>query len=258
MTNILIKFSLIRKKILGKFYNFFFGGRQTRNFLKKILKILYKKKFLSDWYYSKESPHFYDFEEYEDVFSHPSDYNNLQRGYWITTNIKENDLLCDIGCGSGFFTKRFYSFKCKSIDAIDIEKTAIDYAKKYNKSKKINYFLFDILKKKLPRLNYNVIVLNGALGHFSQSDNAILLKKISNGLHKDGLFIGSEAIGRDDDDHLQIFKNKEELKKMLKVYFKYIDTNLIYYPIKPYYNSIRSEAYWIASNTIKKASWNFR
>ena len=252
MTNILIKISLIRKKILVKFYNFFFRGRKIRDFFKKILNSLYKRKFLSDWYYSKEPPHFYDFEEYEDVFSNPSDYNNLQRGYWVAANIKENDLLCDIGCGAGFFTKRFYSFNAKSIDAMDIEKTAIDYAKRFNKSPKITYFLYDILKKNLPRSNYNIIVLNGALGHFSQFNNDILLKKISIGLHKDGLFIGSEALGRDGDDHLQIFKNEEGLKKMLKAYFKYVHTNVIYYPIKPYYNSIRSEAYWIASNTVKR------
>jgi SAM-dependent methyltransferase len=250
MTNILIKISLIRKKIFSKIL-YFFNGRKIRDFLKKILNSLYKNKNSLDWYYSKEPPHFYNFEEYEDVFSHPSNYNNLQRGYWVAAHIKENDLLCDIGCGGGFFTKRFYSFNAKSIDAIDIEKTAIDYAKRFNKSKKITYFLYDIIKKNLPRSNYNKIVLNGALGHFSHFNNDILLKKISKGLHKEGLFIGSEALGRDGDDHLQIFRNKDEMRKMLKVYFKYVYINVIHYPIKPYYNQKRSEAYWIASNTRK-------
>ena len=244
----IVPIKLIRK-ISINVHLIIFGSIKTRNFVKRILNTLFAAKFRNEWIYSNEAPHFYDFEEYDQNFNEVSDYNSLQRGYQTSGIIEKGDILCDIGCGGGFFTKKFYSFKCESIDAIDTEITAINYAKKYNSSKKINYFNFDVLLYDLPRKNYDVIVLDGTLGHFSELDTDKLMKKISESLNERGLFVGSESLGIDADDHFQYWNNQKEMKEHLQKYFKYVYCRTIEYPIKPFYNQIRKECYWRCGNT---------
>jgi SAM-dependent methyltransferase len=238
------------KNSLKKIHQIIFSSRKIINFFKNILKFLLIAKFKNQWMYSKNTPHFYDFEEYDLTFDNISDYNALQRGYLTSEIIDKGDLLCDIGCGSGFFTKKFYSFKCNSIDGIDIEETAIDYAKKNNFSQKIQYHNLDIIQNDFPQKNYDVIVLDGTLGHFSQSSSARLLNKISESLNKKGLFVGSESLGSDADDHLQKWNTMQDMKQYLENHFKYVYCKTIEFPIKPFYNQIRKECYWRCANTV--------
>lgn len=227
-----------------------FGGRKRRKLVNKIQDLQFNSKYRYDWIFSKEPPHFYDFERYESVFVNSTDYYKLLKGYHVEDILKKGDKLLDIGTGAGFFAKKFFSNKCSSIDAIDIDETAINYAKKYNFSKNINYVIQDAVDKPFPSKKYNVIVWDGAIGHFHKETTDKMLTKISDHLTEDGIFVGSENLGREEGhDHFQFWDNLDELRYLFERYFKNIELKEVQYPIGNYNNFIRKEAYWKCYNS---------
>jgi 2-polyprenyl-3-methyl-5-hydroxy-6-metoxy-1,4-benzoquinol methylase len=247
--NIII-FSDLMKKIFQLFEKFIFGSRMRRNFINKILDFQFKSKYRHDWLFSIEPPHYDDFERYENLFTNPYDYYSLQRGYFTSEIINKGDKLLDIGTGSGFFAKRFFSSKCKTIDAIDNDKNAINYANKFNSEKNINYILEDAVKNPFPSKDYDIIVWDGAIGHFFPETTDKMLKKISECLNQNGIFVGSESLGRlEGVDHFQFWDNLLELRNTLKKNFKYVYLKELDYPIGPYQDFVRREAYWRCCNS---------
>lgn len=245
-----IFFSKFFKKFFQYLELLIWGGRRRRRFVNSFLNLQYKSKYRHDYVFSKEPPHFTDFERYENIFNRDSDYHTLIRGYLVEDIIKKGDKLLDIGTGSGFFAKRSFSYKCSVVDAIDIDRDAINYAKKFNNSKNINYFLQDAVNEPFPRSDYNVIVWDGALGHFKPETTNIMMKKILSSLTDNGIFVGSEALGRDEGiDHFQFWDSLDDLRDMLKKYFKYVYVRESIYPIGNYKEFLRREAYWRCSNS---------
>jgi hypothetical protein len=85
------------------------------------------------------------------------------------------------------------------------------------------------------------------------------LTKIKNSLTDDGIFVGSESLGRVEGkhDHLQFFDELEDLQKEFAPYFKFITGKEATYPL---FNCdiIRREGFWrCANNTnvIKSLEW---
>jgi SAM-dependent methyltransferase len=164
--------------------------------------------------------------------------------------LKKEDILLDIGTGSGFFPSRFFSSKVKYIDAIDIEKSAIDYAKKYNYANNINFTHQDAVSTAFPKKKYNVIVWDGAIGHFHLEAINEMLNKILHSLDKNGIFIGSESLGSNEGiDHLQFFENLNDLGILLKKYFRYVYLKELQYPIGSDLTFKRREGYWRCCNS---------
>lgn len=254
MKKVVNKLRLIKERVL-------WGGRLRESLLQKLLLKYYKSKLYRDWGLSPEQPHFFDQRAGLFLVSFDKKVNGFYgftRGFNASEIIMDGDVLLDIGCGDGFFTKRFFSVKCSQIDAIDIEPTAINAAKTYNNDKKINYILTDAVKTPFPKNNYNVIVWDGAIGHFAADTVHIMLEKISKALHDDGVFVGSESLGIEGADHLQYFATIDSLSSIFKPYFKYVALKSIKYEIPG--NIIREEAYWKCSDTpgrIKLSDWKY-
>ena len=249
---------ILEEIFFSKFSTFFFiffvliifGGRSRRKLVNKIQDLQFNSKYRREWIFAKEPPHFYDFERYENLFVNSTDYYKLLKGYLVEEVIKKGDKLLDIGTGAGFFVKRFFSHKCSNIDAIDIDETAINYANKYNFADNINYVVQDAVDKPFPSKKYNVIVWDGAIGHFHAETTDKMLNKISQYLTEDGIFVGSETLGKEEGhDHFQFWDNLEELRDMLKGYFNHIELKEVQYPIGQYSNFIRKEAYWKCYNS---------
>jgi 2-polyprenyl-3-methyl-5-hydroxy-6-metoxy-1,4-benzoquinol methylase len=179
------------------------------------------------------------------------------RGFFSAEMIRKGDRILDIGCGDGFFSRRFFNEKCSAIDAIDIEPSAIATAKEYNYSPKINYSLQDITKGDLPRNDYDVVVWDGAIGHFSADATKIMLDKIKRSMKPDGVFTGSESIGFADYDHLQQFYSLEDFHNLFKNHFRYVHLKSITYRTGIFHiGGERTEGYWRCSDSIDRLNEN--
>ena len=159
--------------------NVIYGGTGRERILVKLLKKYYKSTLYRDWNLKEEQPHFYN--QQAGIFitlfgNEDKGIDSIYRGFYSAEVIGDGDILLDIGCGDGFFTKRFFSSRCRHIDAIDIEKSAIHAAQSYNAHEKIKYYLLDAVKSPFPRDDYDVIVWDGALGHFGKDTTHLMLK----------------------------------------------------------------------------------
>ena len=99
----------------------YFGSISERVAVQWLLRI-YQSKFRLDWEFSKNPPHFYNHRIGMAQFAFgKTTYGPYAyyRGFYSSQVIQDSDTLLDIGCGDGFFTKRFYSTKCNHVDGID-------------------------------------------------------------------------------------------------------------------------------------------
>jgi 2-polyprenyl-3-methyl-5-hydroxy-6-metoxy-1,4-benzoquinol methylase len=241
LENVKNKKTYLKERIL-------WGGLLREKILVKLLLKYYNSQIYRDWNLMKQAPHF--FAHRAGIFVNLYGDKNYgihayYRGFFVSEVIRKNDILLDIGCGDGFFTKRFYAPNCVLIDAVDIEESAIKTANYYHSDDKINYQISDAVKDPFPRL-YDVIVWDGAIGHFAKSTVALILEKIKNGLLDNGIFVGSESLGKEGHDHLQYFSSLEALAELFKPFFKYVNLKSAKYELVGGY--MREEAYWRCSN----------
>ncbi len=254
--------SRIEKKIQRPFAKIIarlFSGDLIERLAVGLLLRVYDSKFNNDWIYSKAAPHFYNQRIGVSRFAFGTQKlgaRSFNRGFFVSQVIQEGDRLLDIGCGGGFFTRRFYAGKCKQIDAIDIEPSAILAAQKYNNAEYIKYQIMDATTQPFPNSIYDIIVWDGAIGHFPPMAIDGMLNKIIANLSKKGVFVGSESVGEEGDDHLTRFETLEDFGKLFHQYFKFVQLYAEKYKLND--NFIRHEAYWRCSNSpirIKESNW---
>jgi 2-polyprenyl-3-methyl-5-hydroxy-6-metoxy-1,4-benzoquinol methylase len=257
------------KKILCKVFSVLeylvFGGKLRERILLFFLSNYYQSIFRRQWYWGSIESHnenqrifMFDF-----IFSKPPKFTGpypFFRGFYDSEVIQQGDNVLDIGCGDGFFSMRFLTSRASSVDAIDVDKIAIDLARHENNAPNITYQISDAINNPFPKEKYDVITWEGAIGHFSKEDCEVVLKKISDHLGPNGIFVGSESIGTggpetvgtEGHDHLQHFKTKEDISKLLKSHFKYVCIKEIQYPLSWSGGFLRIEAYWRCSNHMER------
>lgn len=253
--------SSLGKKVLTLAERVLFGGKMTEQVLSKLLNLHYKSRFRREWLWSQEAPHFFshrigffDF-VYGEASGGPYPY---YRGFFVSELLQNNDKLLDIGCGDGFFTKRFYAKRCSLVDAIDIEADAIDAARTMNAASNINYHLLDAVQQPFPSKSYDIVVWDGALGHFAPGTTHIMLEKIVHVLSQNGVFAGSESLGHEGHDHLQFFETIQDLDVLFARHFAYRAYRVIEYDTAFNVGLLRREAFWRCSSSplrLAEAGW---
>lgn len=223
-----------------------FGTSLRKSIASFVLKQYHRSEFRRKWLWScYGEPHF---EDHSDTLWRAY-LGDLDQGIYrlgpafnAARLIKEGDSVLDIGCGDGGLTKRFFAPRASRVVAIDIEPSAIAEARRSNASPKIEYIEGDAVKGAFPQGPFNVVVLDGTLGHISKSDSEMLLSKIKDILAPDGYFCGSENVGRQDHDHLQIFETDEDIRNLLAPFFSSVEVSTSQYRISKHH--VRSEALW--------------
>lgn len=230
-----------------------YGGTLREKLLTSLLGGHYASRFRRDWVWlCRGAPHFFNhrigafnFGFGKTFVAHFSFY----RGFFVSELIREGDRLLDVGCGDGFFTKRFFAFKCSHVDALDVERDAIEAAMRYNAAANIRYWQRDAVSEPFPQEGYDVIVWDGAIGHFPADSTERMLRKIRDALNSGGVFCGSESLGREEGhDHLQFFDSLKDLRRIFEPYFRHVELRSVAYPGHPMSDFIRQEAYWRCAN----------
>lgn len=168
--------------------------------------------------------------------------------------------MLDIGCGDGFFSKRFLAQAGANVDALDIDPKALTAARNFNSDATVRFFLMDAWKEPFPGKVYEVVVWDGALAHFPKKATHTMLLKIKQALAPGGIFIGSESLGREDHGHLQFFEGLEDLENYLRNFFPYTMMRKWSYPINGG-EGMRTEAFWRCSPTpegICRGGWHHK
>ena len=158
-----------------------YGGNLREVFLVRLLGTLHRSQYRREWiFFSDEPPHFYNqrWNGYEFTYGKSRNPYSFLRGFLACEILRDGDHLLDIGCGDGFFASAFFSARCQHIDSIDIDRSAIETAKRLNRSPKIDFHLLDVVRQPFPSERYDVIVWDGAIGHFLEADLSIVLEKI--------------------------------------------------------------------------------
>lgn len=233
-----------------------FGGEIRERFLSRMLLALGNSKFRRQWIWSAgQSPHFSDHRVtwFRAGFGASlGDATAFIRGYHVLELVSPEDVLLDIGCGDGFFARQFYSPRCKLVDAIDVDEAAIQTAKHWHTADNIRYHLMDAVENPFPLDCYQVIVWDGAIGHFPPQTIDRMLDKISATLSPDGVFCGSESLGREGQDHLQFFDTVDDLRRLLQPFFRYVHVKQIEYWIGRRRRYLRHEAYWRCAHSLER------
>jgi len=236
------------------------GGRMREELLIWFLRRHYQSLFRRLWKLNRVKPHFTNHRLAWFLFGfgasaiHPY---QLARAFYSAEALQPEDIVLDIGCGDGFLTNHFLSTQCAEVDAIDVEPAAIREAKRTNARTNITYFLRDAVRDPFPRNKYDVIIWNGAIGHFTTADAALLVQKIATALRPAGIFAGSESLWHEGHDHLQFFETIEDLQEVFRLHFANVSAKALCYPINNA-TFIRNEAYWRCSNScarFAKLSW---
>lgn len=239
--------------IIGFSERLVFGGDLRRMMLRSMWLAHMRSSIRRDlwWTGPQEQLHFSTHTETFNIFANGSetiDVRNFNRAFFASQLIMPGDAVYDIGCGEGFFTKRFYSHHAAYVDAIDIDAEAIARARKRNADPKITYILDDAVCLKPKRAPYDVIVWDGAIGHFAAETTAFMLDRIAHSLQVRGVFCGSESLGDEGSDHLQHWVSMEELAATLKPHFQNVEMLTVEYPMGDQGQCFRREAYWRCSN----------
>jgi hypothetical protein len=142
---------------------------------------------------------------------------------------------------------------------VDIEPSAINSARLYNHAPNIAYHLLDAVNEPFPSDKYDVIVWDGAIGHFAKETTDLVLAKIQAALKTNGVFVGSESLGFEGSDHLQFFNSLDDLHALFEPYFKFIELRSVEYRTgqgKSLF--VRQEGYWRCANEetrLRACSW---
>jgi SAM-dependent methyltransferase len=223
-----------------------FGGDRRGRLLDRLAVAHYASVERRSWALASEPPHFYDHRIGAHYFAagrdHPFAY---YRGFFAAQTIEAGDVVLDIGCGDGFFDKRFFAARGAEVDAIDIEPSAIAHGRAHNDASGIAYHQLDAVNQPFPRERYDVVIWDGALGHFSADTTDQMLAKIAGVLGDDGVFVGSESLGSEGHDHLQFFEHVEQLAAIFRPHFEFVETTQVSYPLRGGFP--RVEAYWRCS-----------
>jgi len=174
--------------IILKFYEFTLGNILYVG-AKKYASFHTKLMHYSDWYFSNSEPSSYKHEInlYNWIYD-PSQVEFVEGGVFGRMLIKEDDVVLDLCCGDGSYDYLFFSDISRHVDAIDYDKTSIEYAKRSYQKKNIEFICHDLLTYDFVDNSYDVVIWRAGVAYFTKEQREILFKKIFKTLKKGGKF----------------------------------------------------------------------
>jgi len=97
--------------------------------------------------------------------------------------------LLDLCSGDGFYEYWFFRHRASEITCVDYNKDAYRLAVRLHKSSNITYILDDILRYEPKESYYEVVMIRGAIEHFSRENQQIIFKKAWRALKWGGILL---------------------------------------------------------------------
>jgi len=145
---------------------------------------------------------------------------------------------CEVGCGLGILSKNMAE-KGINVDAYDLDKQAIQIAKKYNSHRRITFSSANVFSIKNKR-SYDLVLNIEVLEHIN--DDAGALKKMGELLHEKGLLLitvpANERYRTKFDDisgHARRYTAKELKEKLEKTGLRIMKVKYFGFPLLYYY-----------------------
>ena len=171
-------------------------------------------------------------------FDHRADlyrFTELRVPFWTERGVFSREVMfggcrvLDLCCGDGFYPYCFYSGTVSHIDAVDIDPASIAHARKWHNRPNITFAELDIVKDEFPETDYDVIVWDGAIEHFSTDNIRSILRKCAKALKAGtGVVCGYTLIARSADkshpEHEHEFTSAAELTELLREFFPFVGT----------------------------------
>jgi SAM-dependent methyltransferase len=99
------------------------------------------------------------------------------RGVYAREVMHRGCRVLDLCCGDGAYSRLFFSDIAARVDAVDLDRYAILYARKYHAAPNVHYQELDIINQPFPGRDYDVVVWNAAICYFSEPDIRRVLEK---------------------------------------------------------------------------------
>ena len=231
------------RRVLRRLEAIVFGGELRRRTLMYLLDRYFESLHRRQWRWG-ELPHFYDHRHGAwGLLTGTVQPWGWTRAFYAGELMRPRDIVLDIGCGDGFFDSRFFAPRVAHIDAVDIDPSAIAHASRFSAAPNVAYHLSDAVSEPFPRPEYDVVVWDGALGHFPPATLDGLIRKIARAVG-DGVFCGSESLGIEGSDHLQFFADEATVARLFTSHFVQVKTATLSYPLG---DGIRVEVFWRCS-----------
>ena len=138
--------------------------------------------------------------------------------------------LLNLCAGDGFYDYYFFRNRAKEIVCIDINPETHRQALRLHRSENIMYLIENILTCELDKAIYDVVVIRGAIEHFSQDDQQSIFSRASAVLKVGGWFCGDtpanldKSKGRMLPAHENEWSDEGEMRRELEKVFGHVET----------------------------------
>jgi SAM-dependent methyltransferase len=149
----------------------------------------------------------------------PHRWSFAARGVYAREKMFRGCTVLDLCCGDGTYSRLFFSDVASKIDAVDNDRFALGYARRYNTAAPISYHEIDIVSQPLPDTRYDIVVWNAAICYFEQAQIRNILGKIVRAGKPGMRLCGMLPKAAGYVDHKTEFADARSVEALLEEYF---------------------------------------
>lgn len=136
--------------------------------------------------------------------------------------------LLDLCAGDGFYDYYFFRKRAQEITCVELNQGAYNQAIRLHKAEGIRYLLEDVLKFEPEQSYFDVVLIRGAIEHFSQENQQVIFRKALKALRPGGWFVGDTIANKSGnillDAHEHEWADEVEMREELEKVFNIVET----------------------------------